>query len=347
MNTRHLRRVLRKSWKKGRKRMRRRIKAVEHFAVFLLASLVNRLVACLSPRMARRLGAALGRLGFVLARGERRAVLRHLEWAFGGTMSGDERLELARRVFINAGITAAEWPFLTAGRTAALLEKVTVEGEEHLREAQAKGRGLLFLTAHYGDWELLTPMMVRHVKDREVGVVARDLSNPWLNEVTVRTRRGHGARVFPRGGTGRDYVRFLREGNGLAVLGDIDTSKGGGIFVDFFGRPAWTQSGIARLAYLGRAAILPAFIKRDPDDPARHVVTVEPALPEPQGVTADEYVALMTQAFTKAIEKAVRERPDQWMWMHRRWRRQPQPGGAGEEPARGRDEKQARQGVSA
>ena len=327
--------------------MRRRVKAVEHFAVFLLVSLVNRLVACLSPRIARRLGAALGKLGFALARGERRAVLRHLEWAFGGTMSEDERLEMARRVFINAGITAAEWPFLAAGRAACLQEKVTIEGEEHLREAEATGRGLLFLTAHYGNWELMTPLMTPRVKDREVGVVARDLSNPWLNEVTVRTRRGHGARVFPRGGTGRDYVRFLREGNGLAVLGDIDTSKGGGIFVDFFGRPAWTQTGIARLAYMGRAIILPVFIKRDPDDPARHVVTIEPALSEPEGATADEYVALMTQAFTKAIEKAVRERHDQWMWMHRRWRRQPQPGGAAEEPARGKNEKQSRQGVSA
>jgi KDO2-lipid IV(A) lauroyltransferase len=346
MNTRRLRRVLRKSWKKGRKRVRRRIKAVEHFAVFLLASLVNRLVACLSPRMARRLGAALGKLGFTLARGERHAVLRHLMWAFGGTMSEDERLELARRVFINAGITAAEWPFLTAGRTAALLEKVTIEGEEHLREAEATSRGLLFLTAHYGDWELMTPVMVPKMKDREVGVVARDLKNPWLNEVTVRTRQSHGARVFPRGSTGRDYVRFLREGNGLAVLGDIDTTKGGGIFVNFFGRPAWTQTGIARLAYLGRASILPVFIKRDPDDPARHVVTIEPALPEPEGVTADEYVALMTQAFTKAIEKAVRERPDQWMWMHRRWRRQPQPGGAGERPTHGKNRRHDREGVS-
>ena len=119
------------------------------------------------------------------------------------------------------------------------------------------------------------------------------------------------------------------------------------MFVDFFGRPAWTQTGIARLAYLGRANILPVFIQRDPLDPAKHVVVIESALPEPEGVTAEEYVARMTQAFTKAIEKAIRERPDQWMWMHRRWRRQPQPGGAGEEPAPDKNPKQARQGVSA
>jgi Kdo2-lipid IVA lauroyltransferase/acyltransferase len=325
MDMQRLRWVLRKRWKRGRKWLRRRTKAVEHLAVFAVVSLMNRLVACLPLRTARKLGAALGGLGFRLARGECRAVLENLELAYGNAMSEQERLALARRIFINAGMTAAEWPFLTAGRAKKMLKEVRVEGEEHLRAAQAKGGGLLFLTAHYGNWELMTPLMTTLVKDRETGVVARDLSNPWLNDVTVRTRRSHGARVFPRGSTGRDYVRFLRDGNGLAVLGDVDTDKGGGIFVDFFGKPAWTQSGIARLAYLGRAKILPVFIKRDSEDPARHVVTILPPLAEPENATAEEYVVEMTQALTGAIERAVRERPDQWMWMHRRWRRQPEP----------------------
>jgi len=190
-----------------------------------------------------------------------------------------------------------------------------------LREAQAKGRGLLFVTAHYGDWELMTPLMVAMVKDREVGVVARDLSNPWLNEVTVRTRQSHGARVFPRGGTGRDYIRYLREGNGLAVLGDIDTSTGGGIFVDFFGRRACTNKGLALLVLSTGAPVVPGFMIYE--GKGRYRVEIQPPVPWLDFDDRTKNIEENTAQYHRVIEAMARRYPDHYFWVHQRWKTRP------------------------
>jgi Kdo2-lipid IVA lauroyltransferase/acyltransferase len=106
------------------------------------------------------------------------------------------------------------------------------------------------------------------------------------------------------------------------------------MFVDFFGRAAWTQTGIARLAQMGRAKILTGFIARDPDNPANHVLRLNPPLPEPSKGAEDDWIAETTRAFTAQIEENVRARPGQWMWMHRRWRHRPASDGTS--PARPR-----------
>jgi len=293
--------------------------------MYRLTSLLGRLIVSFRLERARSLGAFLGGVAWQAAGKERAKTLANLNQAYGHNLSDRQKWNLGQRVFRNAGICAVEGFFLTAGKTDKILQDVRVEGLEHLQEALGTGRGVLCLTAHYGNWELLTPFMPRLI-DRPIGVVARELSNPWIDRDVVRMREQFGARVFPRGSTGRDYIRFLRQGNALAVLGDIDTSKGGGIYVDFFGRPAWTQTGIARLARMGKSSIVPAFISRDPQDPSRQVIRIEPMIPQPEGVSEEEYTLSITQAFTLVIEQAVRRHPEQWMWMHRRWRHQPKPG---------------------
>ncbi|HUT23784.1 MAG TPA: hypothetical protein VM492_05530, partial [Sumerlaeia bacterium] len=311
------------SWKKVRKTWKRAAKRSRRGLVYLLTILARRAIVCLPLRWARGVGGCVGVAAFALVRKERRRTLENLKLAYAGGMSKGERLRLGREVFRNAGRSAAEAAFLSTGRGGNILTGARVEGLEHIRGVLESGRGVLAVTAHFGNWELVLALSSLRFPCK-VGAVARDLSNPGLNRLVTDLRKRCGAEIFTRGESARDYVRFLRKGNALGILGDIDTSKGEGLFVDFFGRPAWTQSGVARLARIGGVRIVPAFIFRDRDDPALQVCRIEPPLEEPpEGLSDEEWIRATTQAFTKAIENAVRERPDLWMWMQQRWRRQP------------------------
>ncbi len=280
-------------------------------------------MVCLPVPLARRTGSALGSLGFFLFRKERCKILNNLALAYGDEMPEAERQALAKRIFRNVGRGVAALAYASSGREGTILSRCRVDGLEHVLEVLETGRGVLLLTAHVGLWELNSGILSA-VLPCESGVVARELNNPHFERMILEMRRRLGVRVFSRGKTGRDYVRFLRKGNCLAIMGDIDTRKGDGIFVDFFGRPAWTQSGIARLARIGRARVVPCFLTPAPDDPDGHVLEILPPIPEPEEADEGEWIEAMTRAFTAEIERAVRKRPDQWMWMHRRWRHQPE-----------------------
>lgn len=272
---------------------------------------------------ARALGGVLGGAAFGFLKTERRRTLEHLALAYGETLDEAAREAIGRQVFRNAGLGAGEGAFLSLGRVAPLLARTRIEGLEHVLGVLAEGRGLIFVTAHYGQWELLLAALAP-LASCETAAVGRPMPNPYLNRLIEEMRQRFCTHVFTRGETGREYIRFLRRGNVLAVLGDMDTSKGDGLFVPFFGRPAWTQTGIARLARMGRAQVVTGFIERDAADPSRHVVRIDPPIEDPDATLGEEaWIARMTQAFTARIEAAVRRRPDQWLWMHRRWRRRP------------------------
>jgi len=270
---------------------------------------------------ARRLGAAGGLAAYYLVAPERRKALRNIELAYGDSMSDAERRRMARAVFRHAGEIAAEGAFLVTGRGEAILKNARLEGMDEVFRVLNSGHGIIALTAHFGNWEVQLPLVKRHV-ECGVGAIARDLSNPWLDRMAKRMRQMYNTEVFATRQSGRGYVQFLRKGGMLGVLGDIDT-RGDGMFAEFFGRPAWTQVGIARLARLGRARIMPLFVFRDQSNPDVHVARFYPPIDEIECQGEEEWVERVTQAFTSEIERVVRERPEHWMWMHNRWRRQP------------------------
>lgn len=305
-----------------RRRLRQLVRRCRHALVYGLTILLRRVMVSLAPPRARAVGASLGSSAYRVLRGERRKTLENLKLAYGDAMPAAERGRLAKEVFRNAGMAAAELAFLSAGRAEAILSRGRIEGLQHVRDVLESGAGAVIVTAHFGLWEIGIPLLAPRISC-ETAAVARELSNPHLDRLLNEARRDAGAHVFARGQTGRSYIRYLRQGNVLIVLGDIDTDKGDGVFVPFFGRPAWTQSGIARLARMGRARVLTSFIMRDASDPDRHVGVLNAPLPEPEGRTEEEWDAQMTQAFTAQIEAAVRQRPELWMWMHRRWQHQP------------------------
>jgi len=281
----------------------------------LLAALLRALAAIFGrlPRPAlSRLGHGLGTLAWWLGRRDRRRALEHLALALP-ELAADERRRLARACFRHQGVNLAEMLHLLSADCAKVEAWVEVEGWERVEAQRAAGRPILILTGHCGNWELLAALI--NCRGLRMAVVARRLDEVEAQELLLALRRRFGTETIERGeaGAARRLLRVLREGGALGMLIDQDT-KVEGVWVPFFGHHAYTPVGAAKIALKQNAAVVPTFIERRPD--GRHRVRFLPVLDLPDDPT--EATALMT----RAIEDQVRRVPEQWVWMHRRWRRQ-------------------------
>jgi KDO2-lipid IV(A) lauroyltransferase len=263
---------------------------------------------------AQRFGALVGALGWRLARRDRRRTLEHLAIAFP-EMPASEREQLGRASFRHLGVMLGESLWMRTRDGAEVKRRVRLEGWEEVERARAAGRPILLVTGHCGNWELLAAALNLH--GLEIAVMARELDQPGLQNALLGLRERFGTKTIVRGrpGAARDLLRTLRSGGALGLLIDQDTQLDG-VFVDFFGRQAWTPVGAAEIALRFRAAALATFIERLPD--GSHRARIQPALE----LSSDPVAA--TQAMTACIETQIRRVPEQWVWLHRRWRRRPE-----------------------
>jgi KDO2-lipid IV(A) lauroyltransferase len=264
-------------------------------------------------RTAQRVGAGIGALAWSLSRRDRRRALDHLALAFPD-LPEPERRRLARDCFRHHGTTLGECLHLFHAGCEEVLSRVEVRGWEEVEKIREARRPILILTGHCGNWELLAAAI--NCRGLGMAVVARILDEPGLQRMLAGLRERFGTTTIARGteGAARQLLGTLRRGGALGMLIDQDT-KVEGVWVPFFGRPAFTPSGAAKIALRQRTAVLPTFIERLPD--GRHLATFHPPLDLPDDLTA------ATALMTEKIEEQVRRRPEQWVWMHRRWRRQP------------------------
>jgi Kdo2-lipid IVA lauroyltransferase/acyltransferase len=267
----------------------------------------------LSWTASQRAGRAIGSLGWRLSRRDRRRTLDHLALAYP-ELTEAERLLLGRDCFRHHGTTLGECLHLFRRDCGFVESVVEVRGWEEIEKARAADRPILILTGHCGNWELLAAAI--NCRGLGMAVVARPLDEPDQQRMLAGLRARFGTPTIARGseGAARQLLATLRRGGVLGMLIDQDT-KVDGVWVPFFGRPAFTPVGAAKIALRQNTAVLPTFIERLPD--GRHLATFHPALDLPDDAT--EATALMTAK----IEEQVRRRPEQWVWMHRRWRHQP------------------------
>jgi KDO2-lipid IV(A) lauroyltransferase len=262
---------------------------------------------------AQRWGGRLGALGWRLSRRDRRRAIEHVGIAFP-ELAAAERRELAQRSFVHLGTTLGEALYLMRRDAAEVERRVRVEGWEHVAQEREAKRPVLIVTGHCGNWELLAAT----INGRGLGmsVVARQLDEPELDGLLVGLRARFGTPTIARGtpGAARALLRALRQGGALGMLIDQDT-KVEGVWVPFLGRPAFTPVGAADLALRFGCAVIPASIERLAD--GSHLARFHPALDLPADPTA------ATAAMTEPIEAQIRRVPEQWVWLHRRWRRQP------------------------
>jgi KDO2-lipid IV(A) lauroyltransferase len=216
-------------------------------------------------------------------------------------------------VFRNFGVSLAEF-FKAPSMTQPEIERIlTVVGLEHLDAAFAEGKGVLLITGHFGNWEL----MARYICMRgyPVAVIARDADDRGTTELITMLRERSGYRVFPRGNAARLVLKALRANEAVGILPD---QNAGDVFVEFFGQKAGSVAGPAVFHLRTGAPLVPLFNVRLPDD--RHRVEILPPLRfEPSGDAQADYQRIM-QALHDVLEGYVRRYPDQWLWLHDRWK---------------------------
>lgn len=266
-----------------------------------------------------RVGAALGTVAMAVDRFNRPIALRNLEIAFPEIDRG-ARMRILRESYRNWGRMAGEWVHFLELDREKIVKYVTYDGVENWKDAisQSDGRGILVLTGHYGNFELLS--VAHSLYGNRIAIVHRPNRNVILDEAVTRRRVRFGNAAVPRKGAGREIIRLLRDNWMVAMPLDLDVRKG--VFVDFFSMQASTSGSLARLAMATGAPVLPAFMVRE-DGLPRHRITILPPIEIVKDRDRDASVRENTQRFTTAIETMVRQRPDHWNWVHRRWKTRP------------------------
>lgn len=300
--------------------MRRRL---EYGAVVALRGVLG----VLPHAVARGVGAAMGMMFYALDAKHRRVAITNLSQSFP-TRSAPEVRAIARAMFRHFGRLLLEMLKFSTLSPAAMLARVEFEGEERAKLAYAQGRGVLFFTGHFGFWELHA--IVHGLQLRPIGVLVRALDNPHLNRMLEEVRGRTGNSVIYRQGAVRRVLKTLAAGEGVAMLIDQHMHSADAIWVDFFGRPAATTSTLAVLALRTGAPVVPVFAL--PFGKGRYRMIYEHAVEPPSG-EGPEAVREFTQRCTDVLEMYVRRNPELWLWMHRRWRDAPVPGGRGMFPA--------------
>jgi Kdo2-lipid IVA lauroyltransferase/acyltransferase len=262
----------------------------------------------------RASGALLGLAVYVFDSEHRAIASRNVATAFP-SRSPRERRRIVRGAFMHFGRLLFELLKFSTLSPEAMLARVEFEGEDRARAAYAQGKGVLFVTGHFGYWELQA--IVHALRLPPMAVMARALDNPDLNDLLEHIRTRTGNSVIYRQGTIRRVMRQLMAGQGVGVLIDQHILGRDAIYVDFFGRAAATTPVVAALALRTGARVVPLFAL--PLGGGRYRMIYEHPV-EPPPADAEHAVQDFTQRCTDVLEMYVRRHPELWLWMHRRWR---------------------------
>ncbi|MFP3868083.1 MAG: lysophospholipid acyltransferase family protein [Desulfobacteraceae bacterium] len=260
----------------------------------------------------------LARLWYRLDRRHRRITLRNLAFAYGPEMTPDQCQRLAQEVFQQFTWLFWEGLEMLILPLSRIRNKVTIIGQEHFEAALAQGRGVLAIAAHAGNWEYTVMGYGLHYQP--VAVVAREQDHPLLNRLIRYLReRGRNWMIAKQGGL-KAIIAHLQQNHIVGVVIDQNTTTKGGVLVDFFGHRARTTPVAAILARRFDTPVIPVFSRRLPN--GQHLMVVHPPLPLVKSRDEKADIRAQVQAQTQAIEAWVRRYPEQWLWLHKRWKNQ-------------------------
>lgn len=259
-----------------------------------------------------RLGAGIGLLGYALVRRYRRVAIANLQRAFPEWSPAQVRAT-AKRVFRNFGVALAEFLKAPSMTQAELEARMQIVGREHLDEAFRQGKGVLLITGHFGNWELMARYLC--MLGYPIAVIARDTDDPATTELVTMVRERSGYQVIPRGQAARPVLKRLRQNEAIGILPD---QNAGDVFVEFFGQKAGSVAGPAVFHLRTGAPLVPLFCVRLPGD--YHRIEILPPLQfEPSADLKADTQRIM-QALHDMLEAYIRRYPDQWLWLHDRWK---------------------------
>lgn len=274
----------------------------------------------LLPRpLARMVGAAVARVAYLLRPPLRRAATINLRIAFPD-WSAKRHRRVIRSLIRHMGWMAAEFAHFPHYTRQNIERIVVLDGFENFDTARRRGKGVLFLTGHTGAWELAP--FAQALYGNPLHFLVRPLDNEQVDRLINAYRCMSGNQPIDKNNSARAMLKILREGGTVGILMDHNTSHEEGVFVDFFGLPACTSTGLARLALRTDAAVVPGFLHWDVNL-RKYRLCLHPAIGLVRSGDEERDIRENTARFTKAIEEYARAYPDQWLWVHKRWKTRP------------------------
>ena len=291
----------------------------KHKAEFAAVRILVAIIGSLPRSVAYATGAGIGVLAYQLAKRLRDVGLRNLELAYPRETIA-WRTRILRRVYRNLGYQLAEFCQMPQYTREQADRWIEYDGLDHYLAAHRRGKGVLVLTGHLGAWELSS--FYHSLVGHPMGLVIRRLDNPLVDNFVNRIRCLHGNRVIHKDDFARGLISAMHRGQTVGILMDTNMTPPQGVFVPFFNHLACTASGLAKVALKTDAAVLPGFLLRDAAT-KRYRLTFGSPIELLRTGNTDMDVLANTAAFTAVIERYIRQSPDQWLWMHRRWKTRP------------------------
>ena len=277
-------------------------------------------IGALPLETSMKFGKAVGRFFAKRFPKLRKTAQRNLEIAFP-EMAESERKKIALGTFESLGRHLGFVSHFRKFKHEDVRELVEVVGKaENFDPAYAQGKGVLFFTGHFGSWEVFN--LLPAAFGFEMNILVRRIDNPLVEDFVDTMRTRFGSVTLDKTKSARTMFRVLKKGRLLGILADLNAQEKEGVFVDFFGVPASTTTSIAKLALATNAAVLPAFAVWE-ESKKKYVVYLEPPIEYVEGDNSEENVRELTQKITATVEKYVRQYPEQWLWIHKRWNTRP------------------------
>ena len=296
-------------------------KKIRYLLEYTLFRIILFPIQMLSLNAVYRLACLLGKTFYQASPKRRKIAQINLDIAFGDTKTAEEKKRIAQQSMIYMILIALQCLWLTRSTKHRIYQLFPCppEGIEHLAEALKRGKGAFYLMAHYGHWEALG-IYWGHENISQVYSIARKLDNPYFENLIIKLRTTSGGGVFHKEGSPLKVVRALKKNSSVAVM--MDQNGGiGGLFVDFFGKKAATPRSLALLSYSTGAPVLPLIPYPTEKGTYQAVLFPEMKLEKTDDKEAD--IFRWTEEYQKMLEKIIRERPEPWMWFHRRWKTRP------------------------
>jgi Kdo2-lipid IVA lauroyltransferase/acyltransferase len=297
--------------------------AVQAWVEYAAVRVILAVLAVLPASIAMRVGVAIGSFAFHLLKKLRRIGMRNLSIAFP-EMTDEERHQVLKRAFQNLGrmmATVSRFDRLTPENMRDLVEfSPTPEFLEAYERTKSEGRGRILIGGHMGNWELQAfsyPVFME-----PLNFLARKMDNPLIDRMVTGIRTRLGNQQLDKANAASGMMRILRAGGNVGVMADVNSHPKEGVFVPFFDVPACTASGVAMLAMRTNAVIVPMFAIWS-EEKGRYFTWFDEVIEPANTGDRKKDIELTTASYVAATERAIREHPDQWLWIHRRWKTRP------------------------
>jgi KDO2-lipid IV(A) lauroyltransferase len=291
------------------------IRKIKHLIEYVFTVSVILLVRLVPYRLAISVGAFLGHVAYKVIGIRREVTLKNLRDSFGSRYSEEELQRIGLDAYRNFGRSVVEYALYDKLSLDRMKEIITEEGFEHFDEVRKEGKGAIWVTGHFGSWELAGAYLAQ--RGYPVDFLVGEQHNLRVDSLMNRQRQRMGIGIIKMGAAAKGILKSLKNNRFVAMLSDQDAGNDGAI-VDFFGRPASTPKGPAAFALKAGSPLLTGFIIRR-GKYKHHIVVYPPLNIEPRG-DKEKDITDLTQAYTSKLEEIIREHPDQWFWPHRRWK---------------------------